>query len=52
MSFKKQVEHLGVDQEPGEWRPLDWDGEEENLSGDSEGWDEGSEKSDDEQDMA
>ena len=52
MSFKEEVEHLGVDQEPGERRPPERDGEEENLSGESGGWDEGSEKSDDEQDMA
>ena len=48
--FKEEIEHLGLDQESGEWQPPERDGEEENLSGDSEEWDEGSEKSADEQD--
>ena len=52
VSFKEEVEHLGVDQEPEEWRPTERDGEEEILSGESGGWDEGSEKSVDEKDMA
>ena len=49
MSFKEEVEHLGLDQESGEWPQPGRDGEEENLSGDSEKWDDGS-QSDDEQD--
>ena len=48
--FKEEIEHLGLNQESGEWQPPERDGEEENLSGDSEEWNEGSEKSADEQD--
>ena len=48
--FKEEIEHLELDQESGEWQPPERDGEEENLSGDSEEWDKGSEKSADEQD--
>ena len=50
VSFKEDVEHFGQDQESEECQPPERDGEEENLSGESGGWDEGSEKSDDEQD--
>ena len=49
MSFKEVVEHLGLDQEPGEWPQPGRGGEEENLSGRSEEWDDCSEASDDEQ---
>ena len=48
-TFKEEVEHLGLDQESGKL-PQRRDGEEENLSGESEKWDNGSEESDDEQD--
>ena len=50
VSFKEDVEHFGQDQESEECQPPERDGEEENLSGESRGWDEGSEKSDGEQD--
>ena len=50
VSFKEEVEHLGLDQESEEWAAPERDGEEENLSGESKEWDEGSEKSDDAQD--
>ena len=39
-------EHLGLDQESGEWLKPERDGEEENLSGKSEEWDDGLEESD------
>ena len=48
--FKEKDEHLGPDQESGEWPQQGRDGEEEKLSGESEEWDDGSEESDDEQD--
>ena len=50
VSFKEEVEHLGLDQESGEWPQPGRDGEEENFSGEPEDWDDGSEESDDEQD--
>ena len=50
MSLKEEVEHLGLDQESGEWPTPERDGEEENLSGDSEESNEVSERSDDDQD--
>ena len=50
VTFKEEVEHLGLDQESEEWPQRGRDGEEENLSGESEEWDDGSEESDDEQD--
>ena len=50
MSFKDEVEDLGLDQECREWPPPARDDEEENLSGESEEWNQGSEESDDEQD--
>ena len=33
VSFKEEVEHLGLDQKYGEWQPPEGDGEEENFSG-------------------
>ena len=50
MSFKEEKEHLGLDQASGEWPKPERDDEEENLSGESEERDEGSEESDVEQD--
>ena len=50
VSFKEEVEHLGLDQESGEWPKPEGDVEEENLSGESEEWEDDSEKSGDEQD--
>ena len=50
VSVKEEVEHLGLNQESGEWQPPQRDVEDGNLSEESGGWDEGSEKSDDEQD--
>ena len=50
MTFKEEVEHLGSDQESGELPQRGRNGEEENLSGESEEWADGSEESDDEQD--
>ena len=47
MSFKEEAEHLGLDQESGEWPKPKRDGEEENLSGESEEWNDGSGESDD-----
>ena len=49
VTFKEVVEHLGLDQESGEWPQTGRNGEEENLSGETEEWDDGSEESDDEQ---
>ena len=49
MSFKEEDKHLGLDQESGEWPQPGRDGEEENLSGESEKWDDSSEESADEQ---
>ena len=50
VSYKEESEHLGLDQESGKWPTPEGDGEQENLSRESKQWDEGSEKSDDEQD--
>ena len=50
VTFKKEIEDLGPDQESGEWPQRGRDGEGENLSGESEEWDDGSEESDDAQD--
>ena len=50
VTFKEQAEHLGRDQEFGEWSKSEGDIEEENLSGESEEQDDDSEKSDDDQD--
>ena len=50
MTFKEEVKHLGLDQESGEWPQRGRDSKEENLSGESVEWDNGSEESDDEQD--
>ena len=50
VSFREEVEDLGQDHQSCEWSTTDREGEDENLSGESEEWDEGSEKSDDEQD--
>ena len=47
VSFKEEVEHLGLDQKSGEWQPPERDSKEEKLSGESEEWDESSEESDD-----
>ena len=41
MSFKEEAEHLGLDQESGEWPKPERDGEEENWSGELEEWDDG-----------
>ena len=50
VTFKEEVEHLALDQESGDWPQRGRDGEEKNLSGESEEWDDGSKESDDEQD--
>ena len=50
VSFKEGAEHLGLDQESGDWPKTEGDSGEENLSGESEEWEYDSEKSDDEQD--
>ena len=50
MTFKKEAEHLGPDQESGEWSKSEGDSEEENLFGESEEWEDDSEKSGDDQD--
>ena len=49
-SIQKEAEHLGVSQEFGERDSAEEDAEEKNLSGECEEWDEGSEKSNDDQD--
>ena len=49
-SFKEEAEHLGLDQESDEWPKTEGDGEEESLSGESENWEDDSEKSGDDQD--
>ena len=51
VTFKEAVEHLGPDQESGQWPEQGRDGEEENLSGESEEWGDSSEESDDEQEV-
>ena len=50
VAFKERAEHLGLEQESGEWPTVEEDAEEEKLSGECEEWDEDSEKSSDEQD--
>ena len=50
VTFKKEAEHLGPDEESGEWSKSKGDSEEENLSGESEEWEDDSEKSGDDQD--
>ena len=50
MTLTEEAEHLGPDQESGEWSKSEKDSEEENLSGESEDWDDDSEKSGDNQD--
>ena len=50
VAFKEEAEHLGLDQESGEWPTVEEDAEEEKLSGECEEWDEDSEKSSDDQD--
>ena len=49
-SFKEEAEHLGLDQESGEWPKTKEDSEEKNLSGESEEWEDDSEKNSDDQD--
>ena len=50
VTFKKEAEHLGPDQESREWSKSERDGEEENLSGESDEWEDDSEKRVDDQD--
>ena len=50
VTFKEQAKNLGPDQEFGEWSKSEGDSEEESLSGESEEWDDHSEKSGDDQD--
>ena len=50
MTFKKEAEHLGPDQESGEWSKLERDIEEENLSGESDEWEDDSENTGDDHD--
>ena len=50
MSFKKEAEELGIDQESGEWLLSDKASEAENLSGEPEEWYGNSVESEDEQD--
>ena len=42
MSFQEEIEDFRLDRESGEWPAPCRDSEEENLSGESEKWDEGS----------
>ena len=49
-SFREEAEHLGLVHESGEWPTSEKDAEEEKLSGESEEWDEDSEKNGDDQD--
>ena len=51
VTFKKEAEHPGPDQESSEWSKSEEDSEEENLSGESEEGEDDSEKSGDEQDI-
>ena len=44
MSFKEEAEHLGLDQEFGKWPKIEGDCEEENLSVESEEWEDDSER--------
>ena len=50
VSFKEEAEHLGLDQEFEELPKTEGDSEKENLSGESEEWEDDSEKSGDDQD--
>ena len=50
VSFKEEAEHVGLDQESGEGPKTEGDSDEENLSGQSEEWEDNSEKSGDDQD--
>ena len=50
VAFRKEAEHLRLEQESGEWPTVEEDAEEEKLSGECEEWDEDSEKSSDAQD--
>ena len=50
VAFKDEAEHLGLGQESGEWPTAEGDAEDEQLSGESEEWDEDSEKSSYDQD--
>ena len=50
MSFKEEVEDLGLDQESGEWLLQEIEGDHENLSEESKDWDGYSMESDGEQD--
>ena len=49
VAFKDEAELLGLGQESGEWPTAEEDAEEEKLSGESEEWNEDSEKSSDDQ---
>ena len=49
VAFKEGAEHLGLEQESGEWPTAEEDAEEEKLSGEYGEWDEDSEKSSDDQ---
>ena len=50
VTFKEEAEHLGPDEKSGEWSKAEGNSEEENLSGESEEWDEDSERNGDDQD--
>ena len=50
VTFKDEAKNLGPDQESGEWSKSEGDREKENLSGESQEWDDDSEKSGDDQD--
>ena len=50
VAFKEEAEHLGLEQESGEWPTVEEDAEEEKLFGECEEWDEDSEKSSVDQD--
>ena len=50
VTFKKEAEQLGPDQESGEWSKSEVDSEEENFSGESEEGENDSEKNGDDQD--
>ena len=50
VTFNEEAEHLGLGQESGEWATSEKDAEEEKLSGESNEWDEDSEKSSNDQD--
>ena len=50
VKIRQEAEHLGLGQESGEWPTSEEDAEEGKLSGESDGWDEDSEKSSNDQD--